>query len=98
MSGIKAKLLDVIGDHELWKSTFGGLKTLEDKTLGGILDALKQALANNCENIRVAVSENDHLRIQLRLYTAPVEKRVLALSAFEGMGIATIEPPITIEM
>jgi hypothetical protein len=62
------------------------------------LDALKQALANNCENVRTAVKENDHLRLQLRLYTAPVEKRVLALSAFEGMGIATIEPPIKFAM
>jgi hypothetical protein len=98
MSGIKSKLLDVIGDHEVWKSTFGGLKTLEDKTLGGILDALKQALANNCENVRAAVKENDHLRLQLRLDTAPVEERVLALSAFEGMGIAAIEPPIKSEI
>jgi hypothetical protein len=27
MSGIRLELLDVIGDHEVWKSTFGGLKT-----------------------------------------------------------------------
>jgi hypothetical protein len=98
MSGIKSKLLDVIGDREVWKSTFGGLKTLEDKTLDDILDALKQALANTCENVRAAVKENDHLRLHLRLYAAPVETRVLALSAFQGMGIAAIEPPVKFEM
>jgi hypothetical protein len=87
----------VIGDNEVWRSTFGGLKTLEDKTLDDILDALKQALANNCESVRAAVKENGHLRLQLRLYTAPVENRVLALSAFQRMGIPAIIPPVKLE-